>query len=56
MISNPFDKSELHEAVLEGDVERVRRLLDDGADVNARAGCWTTARMSTPAPGTRPRP
>ena len=40
---------QLLEACLMGDGERVRRLLEEGADVNARDGCGNTRALATPS-------
>ena len=46
LFDEAFKSTELHDAVSEGDDERVRRLLEDGADVNARAWYEITPLMA----------
>lgn len=45
LLQNMFKSTELHDAVAEGDVERVRQLLANGANVNARAFINNTPLM-----------
>ncbi len=52
LLEDMFKNTPLHDAVEEGDLEQVRRLLHEGADVNARAFFNVTPLMTACGSGT----